>query len=187
MDPTPGNVTKLLLEWKRGKASALDELLPLVYAELRRIARRRLRSERAGHSLQPTALVHEAYIRLISSPALEWRDRAHFFGVAAHVMREILVDHARARGAAKRGGAAPRISLEQGPEPAIRADPDLLALDEALRALEERDPDQARIVELRYFGGLTIEEAAEVLGISAATLKREWTMAKAWLRRELAG
>jgi RNA polymerase sigma factor (TIGR02999 family) len=184
-DPAPGHVTTLLRQWKGGDDSALDRLLPLVYAELRRIAARHLRRERAGHSLQPTGLVHEAYLRLVASPGPEWQDRAHFFGVSARLMRQILVDHARARGAAKRGGAARRVTLTEGVEPAVVRDLDLLALDEALRRLEAMDPVQGRVVELRYFAGLSIEETAEVLGKSPATVNREWRMARAWLRREL--
>jgi len=184
-DPAPGHVTSLLKQWKGGDDSALDRLLPLVYAELRRIAARHLRRERAGHSLQPTGLVHEAYLRLVGAPGPEWQDRAHFFGVSARLMRQILVDHARARGAAKRGGAARRVTLTDHVEPAVERDLDLLALDEALRRLEEMDPVQGRVVELRYFTGLSIEETAEVLGKSPATVNREWRMARAWLRREL--
>ena len=184
-DPAPGHVTTLLRQWKGGDDSALDRLLPLVYAELRRIAARHLRRERAGHSLQPTGLVHEAYLRLVAAPGPEWQDRTHFFGVSARLMRQILVDHARARGAAKRGGAARRVALTDDVEPAAARDLDLLALDEALGRLEEIDPIQGRVVELRYFTGLSIEETAEVLGKSPATVNREWRMARAWLRREL--
>ena len=183
--PTPGDVTRLLLEWQRGDAAALDRLLPLIYAELRRIASRRLRRERPGHTLQPTALVHEAYLKLVQAPELEWHDRAHFFAVAARVMRQVLVDHARAHQAEKRGGALRKVSIEEVAEPGITADVDLLALEEALGRLGDFDPQQSRVVELRYFGGLTIEETAEVIGVSPATVKREWMMAKAWLRREL--
>ena len=185
--PTPGDVTRLLLEWKRGDAAALDRLLPLIYAELRRIASRHLRRERLGHTLQPTALVHEAYLKLVQATELEWRDRAHFFAVAARVMRQILVDHARARQAGKRGGALRKVSIEDVAAPGVTADVDLLALDTALGRLAHFDPQQSRVVELRYFGGLTIEETAEVIGVSPATVKREWMMAKAWLRRELGG
>jgi RNA polymerase sigma factor (TIGR02999 family) len=184
-DPAPGHVTSLLRQWKGGDDSALDRLLPLVYAELRRIAARHLRRERAGHSLQPTGLVHEADLRLVAAPGPDLQDRAHFFGVSARLMRQILVDHARARGAAKRGGAARRVTLTDHVEPAVERDLDLLALDEALRRLEEMDPVQGRVVELRYFTGLSIEETAEVLGKSPATVNREWRLARAWLRREL--
>jgi RNA polymerase sigma factor (TIGR02999 family) len=183
--PTSGNVTRLLLEWKRGDPAALDRLLPVVYAELRRIASRRLRRERSGHTLQPTALVHEAYLRLVQAPEVDWRDRAHFFAVAARVMRQVLVDHARTRDAAKRGGGAHKVAIEEVAEPRVSVDVDLLALDQALGRLTDLDPEQARVVELRYFGGLTIEETAEVMNVSPATVKRDWTLAKAWLRREL--
>ena len=183
--PTPGDVTRLLLEWKRGDATALDRLLPLIYAELRRIASRRLRRERPGHTLQPTALVHEAYFKLIEAPELEWRDRAHFFAVAARVMRHVLVDHARAHQAGKRGGALRKVPIDNLAAPGVSTDIDLLALEEALGRLGDFDPQQSRVVELRYFGGLTIEETAEVIGVSIATVKREWMMARAWLRREL--
>jgi RNA polymerase sigma factor (TIGR02999 family) len=185
--PTSGNVTRLLLEWKRGDPAALDRLLPVVYAELRRIASRRLRRERSGHTLQPTALVHEAYLRLVQAPEVDWRDRAHFFAVAARVMRQVLVDHARTRDAAKRGGGAHKVAIEEVAEPRVSVDVDLLALDQALGRLTDLDPEQARVVELRYFGGLTIEETAEVMNVSPATVKRDWTLAKAWLRRELGG
>jgi RNA polymerase sigma factor (TIGR02999 family) len=182
---TPGNVTRLLLQWKGGDAAALDRLLPLVYSELRRIAARHLKRERPGHSLQPTALVHEAYLRLVDAANVDWHERAQFFGLAARLMRQILVDHARTRDAAKRGGGTPKVSLEEAPEPHRGPDIDLIALDEALGQLAALDPQQGRVVELRYFGGLTIEETAEVIGVSPATVKRDWTMAKAWLRREL--
>ena len=185
--PTPGDVTRLLIEWKHGDAAALDRLLPLIYAELRRIASRHLRHERPGHTLQPTALVHEAYFKLVQAPELAWRDRAHFFAVAARVMHQVLVDHARAHQAEKRGGALRKVSIEEVAAPGVTADIDLLALEKALGRLGDLDPQQGRVVELRYFGGLTIEETAEVIGISPATVKREWMMARAWLRRELGG
>jgi RNA polymerase sigma factor (TIGR02999 family) len=186
MEPrTPGDVTRLLIEWKRGDAAALDRVVPLVYAELRRIASRHLRRERPGHTLQPTALVHEAYLKLVPTPELEWRDRAHFFAVAARVMRQILVDHARAHQAEKRGGAFRRVSIDEVAGPAVATQVGLLALEEALGRLADLDPQQGRVVELRYFGGMTIEETAEVMGVSPATVKREWMMARAWLRREL--
>lgn len=188
MEPvTPGDVTRLLIEWKRGDATALDRIIPLVHAELRRIAARHLRRERPGHTLQPTALVHEAYLRLVPTSELEWRDRAHFFAVAARVMRQVLVDHARAHRAEKRGGAVQKVSIEEVAAPAAIPDVDLLALEDALKRLFDFDPQQGRVVELRYFGGLTIEETAEVIGVSPATVKREWMMARAWLRRELSG
>jgi RNA polymerase sigma factor (TIGR02999 family) len=186
---TPGSthsVTDLLQAWASGDQAALDELLPLVYEELRRQARRYMRAQPAGHTLQTTALVHEAYLRLVGQSSVEWQGRAHFFGVAAKAMRSVLVDHARARGAAKRGGSVRAITLDDaggvaGPQASV----DVLALDEALGRLTELDPRKSRLVELRYFGGLGIEEAAAVLGVSPATVKRDWTTARAWLRREL--
>jgi RNA polymerase sigma factor (TIGR02999 family) len=185
--PTPGDVTRLLIEWKNGDAAALDRLLPLIYAELRRIASRHLRRERPGHTLQPTAVVHEAYLKLVQVPEPQWRDRAHFFAVAARMMRQVLIDHARAHQAQKRGGALRKVSIEDLAAPGVTADIDLLALEKALGQLGDFDPQQGRVVELRYFGGLTIEETAEVIGVSPATVKREWMMARAWLRRELGG
>ena len=182
----PQRVTALLQAWGRGDDTALAALLPAVYAELHRQAERYMRGQPAGHTLQTTALVHEAYLRLVDQSDTEWRSRAHFFGVAAKAMRSILVDHARARHAAKRGAGAAQVTLSEvaGTDPA--PDMDVLELDDALRRLAEIDPDKARLVELRYFGGLSIEEAAEVLEISPATLKRHWNTARAWLRRELA-
>jgi RNA polymerase sigma factor (TIGR02999 family) len=182
--PSHGEVTALLRDWSGGDQHALERLMPLVYQELRKLAASYMRRERSDHTLQPTALVHEAYLRLVDQRGVDWRNRAHFFGIAARMMRRILVDHARRRQAAKRDGAADRISgsgdLVEG-----ERDPDLLALDVALDALEALDPRQARIVELRFFGGLTVEETAEVAGISTATVKREWQTARAWLAREL--
>lgn len=180
-------VTQLLVAWGNGDAAALDRLMPLVYAELRRLARHYMSRERLGHTLQTTALVNEAYLRLVVQENIHWENRAHFFGIAARLMRQILIEHARGRGAAKRGGAQLRLSLSRVDRLASRPDVDLLALDEALRRLEALDPQKSRIVELRYFGGLGIEETAEVLGISPATVKREWSMARAWLRSELSG
>jgi len=179
------DVTALLGEWSRGNREALNELLPLVYAELRRMAARRLRRERADHTLQPTALVHEAYLRLIGQRQVDWSDRAHFYGVAAQVMRRILVDHARRHSTGKRGDGVQRIPIELVQVPAARAEIPVLALDEALARLEKLDHGLAHIVELRAFGGLTIEEAARVLKVSPSTAKREWRAAKAWLTREL--
>ena len=184
--PSPDDVTGLLDDWSRGDRRALDRLLPLVYAELRRIAARQLQHERAGHTLQPTALVHEAYLRLVEQRNLDWRCRAHFFGVAAQVMRRILVDHARRHGAKKRGDGAERVPLAEIPESTAGTEIPILELDQALARLEQLDPGLARIVELRAFGGLTIEEAAHVLQVSPSTAKREWRTAKAWLTRELA-
>jgi RNA polymerase sigma factor (TIGR02999 family) len=179
------DVTALLDGWGRGDQDALDRLLPLVYAELRRIAARQLRRERAGHSLQPTALVHEAYLRLVDQRRVDWQDRAHFFGVSAQIMRRILVDHARRRRAGKRGDDVQRVSIDQDVEAPSRDETSVLALDRALERLERVDSGLARIVELRAFGGLTIEEAAHVLKVSASTAKREWRTAKAWLTRQL--
>lgn len=184
MDTSP-DVTGLLDEWTRGDRRALDRLLPLVYAELRRVAARQLRRERDGHSLQPTALVHEVYLRLIDQERVNWRSRGHFFGVAARVMRRILVDHARRRLAGKRGEGMRPVSMDWAlGAPAPLAVP-LLDLDEALDRLQKLDAGLAQIVELRAFGGLTIEEAAQVLNVSPSTVKREWRTARAWLTREL--
>jgi RNA polymerase sigma factor (TIGR02999 family) len=182
---TTPSVTALLGEWSRGNQSALNQLLPLVYAELRRIASRQLRSERAGHTLQPTALVHEVYLRLVDQRQVDWRSRAHFFGVTAQIMRRILVDHARRHAAGKRGSGVRCLSLDEAKELAASKEIPILALDHALERLEKIDPALARIVELRAFGGLTIEEAAHVLDVSPSTVKREWRTAKAWLNREL--
>lgn len=179
------SVTQLLAEWGSGNEAARDELLPLVYDELRRLARDYLRRERPDHTLQPTALVHEAYLRLAGQGAVNWQGRAHFFGIAARLMRQILINHAEGRQAAKRGGAAQRLSLSAADQLAPESAVDLVALDEALKALETLDARQSRIVELRFFGGLTVEEIAEVLRVSPATIKREWSSARAWLRREL--
>jgi RNA polymerase sigma factor (TIGR02999 family) len=186
MTPAPdprAAVTQLLAAWNGGDSRARDRLIPIVYADLRRMARRYMRRERDGHSLQPTELVHEAFLRLVDS-GTDWQGRGHFFAVAAQVMRRILVDHARTRQASKRGSGVAMIALEDLSVP-IRADLDLVALDDALRTLGALDPRQCQVVELRFFGGLSVEETAEVLGISTATVKREWQLAKAWLYREL--
>jgi RNA polymerase sigma factor (TIGR02999 family) len=180
-------VTALLTDWSRGDTTALDQLLPLVYAELRRIAARQLRRERVTHTLQPTALVHEVYLRLVDQRQVDWQDRAHFLGVAAQTMRRILVDHARRHGARKRGDGVQCVSIDDAKEIAASPEIPLLALDQALGRLETIDPDLAKIVELRAFGGLTIEEAAHVLKVSPSTAKRDWRTAKAWLNRELGG
>ena len=187
----PESVTQLLVDWGRGDQKALDKLMPLVYSELRRLAGNYLRRERQGHTLQPTALVNEAYLKLIDQRNPRWQNRAQFYGVAAQLMRRILVDHARQRQAAKRGGSdQQRLSItsagqlggkQLATEPAI----DLLALHEALNELAEMDPQQGRIVELKFFGGLSIEEIAEVMAIGHATVERDWKMARAWLRRKL--
>jgi RNA polymerase sigma-70 factor (ECF subfamily) len=185
MEP-PKGVTQLLVDWSNGDQSALDRLMPVVYDELRRLAGNYLRRERAGHTLQPTALVNEAYMRLVDQRQARWQNRAQFFGVAAQLMRRILVDHARVRQAQKRGGSEQeQLSLSEAERLGEKPDIDLLALHEALNELALIDEQQARIVELRFFGGLTIEETAEVLGISHATVERDWTLARAWLRREL--
>lgn len=180
-------VTRLLVDWSRGDAAALERLTPLVYGELKRLAGRYLRRERPDHTLQSTALVHEAYLRLIDQRSVAWQNRAHFFGVAAQLIRRILVDHARSKHAAKRGANAVKLSLDDIVETPRQRDLDLVALDDALGTLGELDPQQSRIVELRFFAGLSIEETAEVLHISPATVKRDWTAAKAWLYRELSG
>lgn len=184
--PPPESVTQLLVDWSHGDQKALDKLMPMVYAELRRLAGNYLRRERPGHTLQPTALVNEAYLKLIDQKNARWQNRAQFFGVAAQLMRRILVDHARSHHAAKRGGAdQQRLSITSAErltkEPAV----DLLAVHEALNELATMDSQQARIVELRFFGGLSIEETAEVLSIGHATVERDWKMARAWLRRKL--
>jgi RNA polymerase sigma factor (TIGR02999 family) len=182
---SPRDVTALLGDWSRGDRAALDHLLPLVYAELRRVALRQLRKERSDHTLQPTALVHEAFIRLVDQRQVDWQNRAHFFGVAANVMRRILVDHARRHVARKRGDGLRCVSIDEAQGVAASNDVPVLALDHALDRLETVDAELARIVELRAFGGLTIDEAAHVLGVSPSTAKRDWRTAKAWLNREL--
>lgn len=175
-----GDATELLRAWRAGDTGARDRLVALVYPELHAIADRQLRGERAQHTLQPTALVNEAYLRLSGLSRMDWQDRAHFVRMAARVMREVLVDHARRRDAAKRDGGH-RVTLTGLDLPAEATDVDVVALDSALVRLEQIDADKARVVELRYFGGLTIEETAEALGISPATVKRHWTAARAWL------
>jgi len=179
------DVTDLLLSWRQGDAAALDRLVPLVYDELRRVAQRRLRGESPGHALQATALVHEVYLRLVDVDRMTLTSRAHFFGVAATLMRQILVDHARRQRADKRGGGVTMLSLDEASPAAWTSSVDLLALDEALDALSAIDARQCRVVELRFFAGLTIDEAATALGISPATVEREWALAKAWLFRRL--
>lgn len=198
-------VTELLAAWHDGDKSALSDLMPLMYEQLRRLAERHLRRERPGHTLPPTALVHEAFLRLVDQKHVQWQNRSHFIGVASHLMRRILVDHARARRAAKRGGGLPDIGLDQTLTALELADfdrgadalnlldalaraetnIDLPTIDDALHRLEQLDAQQARVVELRFFGGLTIVETAQVLDVSEATVKRDWAMARAWLRREL--
>ena len=179
------DITVLLGDWSRGNQSALNQLLPLVYAELRRVAARQLRRERADHTLQPTALVHEAYIKLVDQRQGDWQNRAHFFGVAAQAMRRILVDHARRHNASKRGEGVRCVSIDEAKEAAAPNEMPILALEHALHRLEKLDAGLAKIVELRAFGGLTVEEAAHVLRVSPSTAKRDWRTAKAWLNREL--
>ncbi|HEY8507710.1 MAG TPA: sigma-70 family RNA polymerase sigma factor [Steroidobacteraceae bacterium] len=200
MDREDRPVTQLLAKWSSGNQAALGELTAIVYQELRNLAQRHLRRERPGHTIQRTALVNEAFVRLTSQQSVDWRSRAHFFSLASSLMRRILVDYARARLASKRGGGAAVVSLDEMgeaedgdsvrmvPEPQAldaETDDDVAAIDEALTRLAGIDPRQAQLVELRYFGGLTIEETAQVLEISDATVKREWALARAWLRREL--
>lgn len=179
------NITHLLKEWSDGDQQALDELTPLVYEELRQQAARYLRKERPGHSLQATALINEAFLRLIDVRNVEWQSRAHFFAIAANLMRRILVDHARRRDAEKRGGDQIRLTLDDTVAIAREPDVDLLAIDEALNRLAAIDEQQARVVELRFFSGLSVEETAAALGVSPKTVKRDWSVARAWLRREI--
>jgi RNA polymerase sigma factor (TIGR02999 family) len=177
------DVTQLLADWAKGDKSALDKLLPLVHAELRRIARRQMSQERDGHTLQATALVNEAYLRVAGQQGYEWQNRAHFFAVCAQVMRHVLIDHARARARDKRGGGAVHVSLDEAAAVAGQPAEHFLALDDALHFLESVDPQKGKIVELRYFGGLSVDETAEVLNISPRTVRREWQRSKAWLFR----
>jgi RNA polymerase sigma-70 factor (ECF subfamily) len=179
-------VTQLLIDWSNGDRAALDKLLPVVEEELRRLAHRYMSRERAGHTLQTTALVNEAFVRLVNRRNVQWQNRAHFFGIAAQLMRTILVDHARSHASAKRGGGAHKLELDEAMVVSQQKASEVLALDEALKQLALIDAQQSRIVELRFFGGLTVEETAEVLHLSPATIKREWSTAKAWLYRELA-
>ncbi len=183
----PQEFTQLLNNWRKGDKTALDQMTPVLYEELRRIARHFLAGERPDHTLQPTALVHEAYMRLVDQRSVDWKNRAHFLGVAASMMRRILINHARAQQAAKREGYTHAIALEDAF--GVFTDPqiDLVELNTALQELTELDPQQGRVVELRYFGGLTIEETAEAMGISPATVKREWGTARLWLLRQIEG
>jgi RNA polymerase sigma-70 factor, ECF subfamily len=181
----PHGITELLARWSQGDEEALDQLLPLVYDELRRLAGAYLRRERHDHTLQPTALVNEAYLKLVRQRNMPWQNRAQFFGVAAQLMRRILVDHARANHAIKRGGHQVNVSLGNIGAFYTQGEADVLAIHDVLNRLAEIDPDQSRIVELRFFGGLTIEETGEVMKVSHATVEREWRIAKAWLKREL--
>ena len=184
-EPAPQVVTQLLQEWSRGDQTALDKLIPIVYDELRRQAANYMRRERPGQSLQTTALVHEAYLRLVDQRAVEWQNRNHFFAIAAHVMRRVLVDHARQHQAVKRGGTDLKLLPLDDAETARDENIDLVALDQALERLALLDEQQSRVVELRFFSGLSVEETAEVLNVSARTVKREWRAAKAWLLSEL--
>jgi RNA polymerase sigma factor (TIGR02999 family) len=183
----PGDVTRLLVAWSKGDRDALEDLIPVVYEELRRIAARYFRHERPGHTLQPTVLVHEAYLKMVDQDHARWQNRAQFFGVAAQLMRRILVDHARTHLAAKRGGGITPITLVDVAVTSPARGVDVIALDEALTRLTSLYPEQGRLVELRYFGGLTIEETGEAMGTSPATVKRQWTVARAWLLRDLEG
>ena len=182
---TQHEITRLLADWSNGDRQALEKLTPLVYDELRRLAGRYLRQERAGHTLQSTALVHEAYMKLVGQNNVRWQNRAHFFGIAAQMIRRILVDYARARKADKRGSGAEKLSLDEAIALPGGQDLDLVALDDALEGLAKIDQRQSRLVELRFFAGLTIEETAEVMQMSLATAKRDWVSAKAWLSREV--
>jgi RNA polymerase sigma factor (TIGR02999 family) len=179
------DITKLLGAWHMGDRSALERLLPLVYPELRRVARNHLRHENPGHTLQPTALVNEAYVRLVRIKQMTWQDRTHFFAMCSTLMRQILVDAGRARRFAKRGGGAVRVTLDEQRLPAASLRPDVVALDDALKALEKIDPRKGRVVELRFFAGLSVEETAAVLAVSTDTVTRDWKFARSWLFREL--
>lgn len=184
--PDTNGITLLLRAHAAGDGTALDQLLPLVYDELRRMARGRLRREQAGHTLAPTELVHEAWLKLVPVERVDWRSRAHFFAIASRAMRNVLIDHAVRRGAAKRGGGAQALTLKEDDNAHEESLEDLIALGEALSRLERLDARQARVVECRFFGGLSLDETAEALGISPATVSRDWTFARAWLHRELA-
>jgi RNA polymerase sigma factor (TIGR02999 family) len=182
---SPPPVTELLMAWGQGDESALDRLMPLVQDELHRLARREMRGERPGHTLQTTALVNEAYLRLIDARRVRWQDRAHFFALSARIMRRILVDHARSRNVIKRGAGTRHVSLDEALIVSQERGPDLVALDDALQALAKVDARKSQVVELRFFGGLSVEEAAEALRVSSQTIVRDWHLAKVWLLREL--
>jgi RNA polymerase sigma factor (TIGR02999 family) len=186
-DPSPGEVTALLIAWSAGDREALQKLIPLVYSDLRKRAEIYLRKERRGHTLQPTALVNEAYLKLVDQTRVKWQNRAHFFAVASRAMREVLVDYARRHQASKRGAGQTRIALEEGSAVTRPRSLDLLALDVALHHLAAHDERQSQLVEMRVFGGLTIDETAEALGVSRATVSREWKHAEAWLHRDMSG
>lgn len=181
----PQDLTQLLEDCSQGDQGAMEKLLPLVYEELRRLASAYLKQERVGHTLQPTALVHEAYLKLVDQRSVQWQNRAHFFAIAAQAMRRILVNHAISRGRLKRGGDRARVSLDEPIAVIDEQGIDLVALDESLKRLSDMDERKSRLVELRFFGGLSAEQTAEVLGVSLATVKREWSLAKAWLRRDI--
>ena len=183
--PSHGDITQLLKDWSDGDQQALTKLIPLVYDELRRLAQRYMAQERPDHTLQTTALVHEAYLRLVDLNNVRWQNRAHFFGVSAQLMRHILVDYARNQHAAKRGGANLKLSLDEAVNLSDERAVELVALDDAMARLASLDPQKSRIAELRFFGGLNIEEVAEILGVSAATVVRQWRLARAWLNREI--
>ena len=184
-DNPPGDVTSLLLDWNSGNHASRDSLLDLVYHELRQLARRYMKAEKPGHTLQPTALVHEAYFRLIDQSRVNWQNRAQFFGIASQIIRRVLVDHARSRDRLKRGGDALKVTWTGNVEVKTPEGLDVVVLDDALQRLATLDPQQSRIIELRFFGGLSIEETGEALNLSPATVKREWAMARAWLYREI--
>ena len=186
-DVSSGGVTQLLSAWRAGDERALEQLMPLVYGELRRLAGRYLNRERAGHTLETHDLIHEAFLRLVDQRQVDWQSRGHFFGIAAQMMRRILVDHARRRGAHRRGGDVRQLVLDEMPDLAVSRDEDLVALDEALTELAAADEPLARIVELRFFGGLDHDEIAALLGVSNPTVRRRWRLAKAWLYRRLSG
>ena len=185
MTPAPQHITQLLNEWGNGDQAALDRLMPLVYAELRRMARRHMNQQHPGHTLQTTALIHEAYMRLAGDPGKQWENRAHFFGVAAKAMRCVLVDHARSRRSAKRGGAVRPVTLDEGIHTSGDRIAGLIALDDALTDLAKLHPRQCQVIELRFFAGLSVEETAAILKVSPDTVMRDWRAAKAWLEREL--
>ena len=181
------DITQLLVRWKNGSQAALDELFPLVYRELRALARSHLRRERPGHTLQATALVHEMFVRLATGGRVDWQDRSHFFGVSARAMRQILVTHARQHGAQKRGGGADRVEMTDVAAPMVDRDIDLETLDAALTELSDMDPRLGKVVELRFFGGFTIDETADIMKCSAATVSRDWQIARLWLYRKMTG
>jgi RNA polymerase sigma factor (TIGR02999 family) len=180
-------ITQLLIDWSNGDQVALDKLMPLVYGELRQMAKRHMSRQSPGHTLQTTALIHEAFLKLVNQSEKQWQNRAHFFGVAAQAMRAILVDYARSRRYAKRGGGARAVALDEAATVSQERAAELVALDDALKALSQIDPRKSRVVEMRHFGGLSVEETAEVLKVSPDTVMRDWRLAKTWLRRELSG